>query len=276
MKASKDITALLELMARLRDPASGCPWDVEQTFATIAPYTLEEAYEVADAIERDDMADLVDELGDLLLQVVFHARIAEEAGHFDFGDVVEAIMTKMIRRHPHVFGDEKARGKQLAKGMWEKIKAAEKAEKAAKRAALGKTSDTPPSLLDDVPRVLPALTRGLKLQKKAATVGFDWSEAAPIFDKLDEETAELREALANGRQHDIVEEYGDLLFVMVNLARHLDIEPEAALNEANGKFARRFRYIEAALAIQNVSLQDATLDQMEALWIEAKGKEKRA
>lgn len=267
---------MLELMARLRDPASGCPWDVEQTFATIAPYTLEEAYEVADAIERDDMADLVDELGDLLLQVVFHARIAEEAGHFDFGDVVEAIMTKMIRRHPHVFGDEKARGKQLAKGMWEKIKAAEKAEKAAKRSALGKTSDTPPSLLDDVPRVLPALTRGLKLQKKAATVGFDWSEAAPIFDKLDEETAELREALANGRQHDIVEEYGDLLFVMVNLARHLDIEPEAALNEANGKFARRFRYIEAALAIQNVSLLDATLDQMEALWIEAKGKEKRA
>ncbi|MGB7432328.1 MAG: nucleoside triphosphate pyrophosphohydrolase [Ahrensia sp.] len=276
MKTSKDITALLELMARLRDPSTGCPWDVEQTFATIAPYTLEEAYEVADAIERDDMADLVDELGDLLLQVVFHARIAEEAGHFDFGDVVEAIMTKMIRRHPHVFGEEEARGKKLAKGMWEKIKATEKAEKAAKRAALGKMTDTPPSLLDDVPRVLPALTRGLKLQKKAATVGFDWGEATPILDKLEEEAAELRAALASGRQDDIAEEYGDLLFVLVNLARHLDIEPEAALNDANCKFARRFRYIEAALAIQNITLNDATLDQMEALWIEAKTKEKQA
>lgn len=275
MEASKDITALLELMARLRNPETGCPWDVEQTFATIAPYTLEEAYEVADAIERDDMTDLVDELGDLLLQVVFHARIAEEAGHFDFGDVVLAIMNKMIRRHPHVFGDETARGKKLAKGMWEKIKAAEKAEKAAKRAAFGHDSDTTPSLLDDVPRVLPALTRGLKLQKKAATVGFDWGEAAPILDKLEEETQELREALADGHKEQIAEEYGDLLFVLVNLARHLDIEPEAALNDANGKFARRFRYIEAALAVQNISLHDATLEQMEALWNEAKQKEKQ-
>lgn len=276
MQASKDITALLDLMARLRDPETGCPWDVEQTFATIAPYTLEEAYEVADAIERNDMADLTDELGDLLLQVVFHARIAEEAGHFNFGDVVYAIMTKMIRRHPHVFGDETVRGKKLAKGMWEKIKAAEKAEKAERRAAHGSADQAMPSLLDDVPRVLPALTRGLKLQKKAATVGFDWGEAAPILDKLEEETAELREALARGDQAHIAEEYGDLLFVLVNLARHLDIEPEAALNDANGKFSRRFRYIEASLAIQEIALQDATLDQMEALWNEAKQKEKQS
>lgn len=267
--------ALLELMARLRDPETGCPWDVEQTFATIAPYTLEEAYEVADAIERDDMADLADELGDLLLQVVFHARIAQEAGHFDFGDVVHAIMKKMIRRHPHVFGDETARGQKMAKGMWEKIKAEEKAEKAVKRLALGVGTDIAPSLLDDVPRVLPALTRGLKLQKKAATVGFDWGEPAPILDKLEEETAELREALAGGRQHEIIEEYGDLLFVLVNLARHLDIEPEAALNDANSKFGRRFRYIEASLGVQNISPKDATLEQMEALWNEAKQKEKQ-
>lgn len=274
MQASKDITALLELMARLRDPNTGCPWDVEQTFATIAPYTLEEAYEVADAIERDDMADLTDELGDLLLQVVFHARIAEEAGHFNFGDVVHAIMTKMIRRHPHVFGDETVRGKKLAKGMWEKIKAAEKAEKAARRAASGPTEETMPSLLDDVPRVLPSLTRGLKLQKKAATVGFDWGEAAPILDKLEEETAELREALARGQQAHIAEEYGDMLFVMVNLARHLDIEPEAALSDANNKFSRRFRYIEATLAVQNIDMNDASLEEMEALWQEAKQREK--
>ncbi|GAB4353156.1 MAG: nucleoside triphosphate pyrophosphohydrolase [Oricola sp.] len=274
MIPSRDISRLLEIMARLRDPETGCPWDVEQTFETIVPYTIEEAYEVADAIERNDMVDLPDELGDLLLQVVFHARMAEEAGHFDFGDVVEAITKKMIRRHPHVFGDESVRGRKLAKGMWKKIKAEEKAEKAARHAeaqkAAGEEEVEHPSLLDDVPRALPALVRAIKLQRKAARVGFDWDTAPPILDKIEEEIGELRRAMEDGGEEKVKEEYGDLLFALVNLGRHLDVEPEAALEAANRKFFTRFRYIEKALAARGRNAADATLDEMEALWQEAK------
>jgi len=274
MTPSRDISRLLEIMAALRDPETGCPWDVEQSFETIVPYTIEEAYEVADAIERNDMVDLPDELGDLLLQVVFHARMAEEAGHFDFGDVVEAITKKMIRRHPHVFGDDTVRGKKLAKGMWEKIKAEEKAEKAAKYAEAQKAAGVEevehPSLLDDVPRALPALIRAIKLQRKAARVGFDWDTAPPILDKIEEEIGELRHAMQNDGEDKVKEEYGDLLFALVNLGRHLDVEPEAALEAANLKFFTRFRYIEKALAARGANAADATLDEMEALWQEAK------
>ncbi|MEM1378478.1 MAG: nucleoside triphosphate pyrophosphohydrolase, partial [Pseudomonadota bacterium] len=211
MEASSDIKRLIEIMARLRDPETGCPWDVEQNFATIAPYTIEEAYEVADAIERDDMVDLVDELGDLLLQVVFHARMAEEQSSFTFEDVVHAITTKMIRRHPHVFGDETVRGKKLAKGTWERIKNEEKREKAALKAANANdgAGRDHPSLLDDVPRALPALMRALKIQKRAATVGFDWDTAPPILAKIREEIDELATEMENGDQVSIEDEYGD-------------------------------------------------------------------
>lgn len=270
MEPSRDISRLIEIMAALRDPETGCPWDVEQTFETIVPYTIEEAYEVADAIERDDMVDLPDELGDLLLQVVFHSRMAEEAGHFDFGDVVEAITRKMIRRHPHVFGDETVRGQKLAKGAWERIKAEEKAEKAAAHAAAGGAEDRHVSLLDDVPRALPALMRALKLQKHAARVGFDWDTAPPILDKIEEEIGELREAMAEASQDKIAEEYGDLLFALVNLGRHLDVDAEAALEAANLKFTTRFRYIEKTLAERGASADAASLDEMEAIWQQAK------
>ncbi|MEL6436727.1 MAG: nucleoside triphosphate pyrophosphohydrolase [Pseudomonadota bacterium] len=273
MEPSRDIARLLEIMRRLRDPQTGCPWDVEQTFATISPYTIEEAYEVADAIERDDMIDLPDELGDLLLQVVFHARMAEEGGYFDFGDVVEAITRKMIRRHPHVFGDETVRGQKLAKGAWERIKGEEKAEKRAARVASGSGVDTEglaPSLLDDIPRALPATSRALKIQKRMATVGFDWDQAAPILDKLEEEIAEVREAMALGEREKVRGEVGDLLFVVVNLARHLDIEPEDALETTNRKAMSRFRYIEQQLAARGKSPKDVGLDEMEALWQAAK------
>lgn len=275
MKPARDIARLIEIMARLRDPDTGCPWDVEQTFATIAPYTIEEAYEVADAIERGDMVDLADELGDLLLQVVFHARMAEEAGRFDFGDVVEAVTAKMIRRHPHVFGGQAVRGRKLAKGMWEAIKAQEKAERAARHAAAGLTADDEaPSLLDDVPRALPALIRAHKLQKRAANVGFDWDTAPPILDKIREETGELAEAMGDGDAQRTAEEYGDLLFALVNLGRHLDLEPEAALEAANAKFARRFKSIEQTLAGRGSSVEAATLDEMDAIWSRIKAAEK--
>ena len=277
MEPARDIDRLLEIMARLRDPDTGCPWDVEQTFATIAPYTIEEAYEVADAIERDDMLDLVDELGDLLLQVVFHARMAEEAGTFDFGAVVEAITRKMIRRHPHVFGDETVRGEKLAKGMWEKIKAAEKAERAEthRAAGLANSDDSARSLLDDVPRALPALMRALKLQKRAANVGFDWDTAPPILAKIREETDELAEVMDEADPDRVREEYGDLLFAMVNLGRHLDVEPEAALTEANAKFVRRFKRIEDELAARGSSPEAADLAEMDAIWNAVKRAEKQ-
>ncbi|TIR24203.1 MAG: nucleoside triphosphate pyrophosphohydrolase [Mesorhizobium sp.] len=271
MKPSKDISRLIEIMAALRAPKTGCPWDIEQNFSTIAPYTIEEAYEVADAIARGDFDDLREELGDLLLQVVYHAQMAEEIGEFAFGDVVEAITTKMIRRHPHVFGDEKARSAGMAKGMWEKIKAEEKAEKRSARIARGlDPEDHGRGFLDSVPVALPALTRALKLQEKAARVGFDWSEAAPILDKIEEEIGELREALATGDAAPIKDEFGDMLFAVVNLGRHLKLDSEAALSGTNEKFRSRFHYVEQALAASGGSLEKATLDEMEALWQQAK------
>lgn len=270
MQPSRNIQTLIDIMIALRDPETGCPWDVEQDFSTIAPYTLEEAYEVIDAIERDDMDDLREELGDLLLQVVFHSRISEEKGGFNFGHVVEAVTTKMIRRHPHVFGDEEARSAGMAKGSWNRIKQIEKDERLARRTALGLETTEKKGFLDDVPTYLPALVSSLKYQQKAARVGFDWAEAAPILDKVAEETQELREAMNNQDKANIAEEYGDLLFAMVNLGRHLELEPEMALRAANEKFKRRFHFIEDALNSDENSLEAASLDEMEALWNKAK------
>jgi len=271
MKPSRDISRLLEIMAALRDPVSGCPWDIEQDFSTIAPYTVEEAYEVADAIARGDMDDLREELGDLLLQVVYHAQMAEEAGEFAFGDVVQAITEKMIRRHPHVFGDAEARSAGMAKGMWEKVKAEEKARKRQARAERGRDpEDHGKGFLDSVPVALPALTRALKLQEKAAQVGFDWAEAGPILDKIEEEIGELREAFAMGDAASVKDEFGDVLFALVNLGRHLKIDSEAALAGTNEKFRSRFHHVERALGAKGRSLDVATLDEMEALWQQAK------
>jgi len=272
MEPSRNIDRLLEIMAALRDPKTGCPWDIEQTSQSIAPYTLEEVYEVLDAIERDDVDDFREELGDLLLQVVFHSRMSEEQGKFGFGDVVEAITHKMIRRHPHVFGDEEARSAGMAKGSWNRIKAEEKAERAERRAKLGLDTVEKNRYLDDIPNTFPALLRALKLQQKAAKVGFDWSEAAPILAKIAEETAELKEAMASHDKAHIQEEYGDLLFAMVNLGRHLEINAETALIAANDKFKRRFDYIEKSLKESGSNLERAKLDDMEAIWIEAKKK----
>jgi len=273
MTPSKDISRLIEIMAALRTPATGCPWDIEQNFSTIAPYTLEEAYEVADAIQRGDMDDLREELGDLLLQVVFHARMAEELGEFAFGDVVEAITRKMIRRHPHVFGDEAARGAGVAKGMWDRIKAEEKAERRAVRLSRGlEPDDDGEGFLDGIPLNHTALTRALKLQQKAAKVGFDWGAAGPVLDKIEEEIDELREAIASGKAADMTDEYGDVLFAMVNLGRHLEIEPETALRGTNEKFRSRFHAVEKALTERGSNLDEATLDEMEELWQAAKGK----
>jgi ATP diphosphatase len=315
----RTIEALIEVMAALRTPVTGCPWDLEQSFATIAPYTIEEAYEVADAIARGDMADLKEELGDLLLQVVYHARLAQEEGAFCFADVVEGITRKMLRRHPHVFGDEQARTAGMAKGAWERIKAEEKAQKAADRARRGIAPRTRPGLLDDVPVGMAALTRAIKLQDKAAKVGFDWPSLAPVLGKLKEEIAELEEALrtcaaphpqgshtgagssaASGVSHSgpdattahgyddrlsgdgpaptaaIEEEFGDLLFVMANVARHLKLDPEAALRGANEKFRRRFAYIEAELAKRGRTPTQSTLEEMDAIWNEVRARDKRA
>lgn len=260
------IEALLRIMARLRDPDGGCPWDLEQNFSTIAPYTIEEAFEVADAIERGDMADLREELGDLLLQVVFHAQMASEAGIFGFPDVVRAICEKMIRRHPHVFGDEEARSAGMVKGRWDEIKAEE-------RAAKGNATQI--SILDDVPLALPALARAVKLQARAARVGFDWPSTAEVIDKLNEEMLELSEELAKGGEHDRIEdELGDLLFVYANLARHLKVDPEAALRRANAKFRRRFSRIEEKLAARGSTPEQSTLEEMDVLWNEAKREER--
>ncbi len=271
MQPSRDISRLIEIMAALRAPETGCPWDIEQDFSSIAPYTIEEAYEVADAIARGDLDDLRDELGDLLLQVVYHARMAEEAGSFSFNDVVEAITTKMIRRHPHVFGDENARSAGMAKGMWEKIKAEEKAAKRQARVARGSDpEDHGKGYLDGVAVALPALTRALKLQEKAARVGFDWSEAAPILDKIEEEIGELREAMAKADAASVKDEFGDVLFALVNFGRHLKLDAEAALAGTNEKFRSRFHHVERALDASGGNLEKATLDQMEALWQQAK------
>jgi ATP diphosphatase len=271
MQPSDKISRLIEIMAALRDPKTGCPWDVEQNFATIAPYTIEEAYEVADAISRKDLVDLKEELGDLLLQVVYHARMAEEVDEFRFEDVVRGITEKMIRRHPHVFGDEHARSAGSAKGMWEKIKAEEKAVKRAERLARGlDPQEHGRGFLDGIPVNLPALTRALKLQEKAARVGFDWSEAAPILDKIEEEVGELRAAMANNDQAEIKDEFGDLVFALVNLGRHLKLDSEAALSGTNDKFRSRFHYVEDALIKAGRTLDEASLDEMEAFWQQAK------
>jgi MazG family protein len=265
---------LLAVMARLRDPVSGCPWDVKQSFATIAPYTIEEAYEVADAIAREDLVGLKDELGDLLLQVVYHAEMASELERFAFADVADAITRKMIRRHPHVFADPSLRQAFVANDLWRRIKAEEKA---------GRGEASASSTLGDVPLALPALTRAVKLQTRAAEVGFDWPSLAPVIAKAEEEIAELKIALDEARQvmddrpaKRVVEEFGDLLFVMANLARHLGVDPEAALRDANAKFVRRFESIEAALAKDGRKPEDATLEEMDHLWDEAKAVETKS
>ncbi len=277
MNPSCDIERLIEIMAALRTPGTGCPWDLEQDFASIAPYTIEEAYEVADAIARGDLVDLKDELGDLLLQVVFHARMAQEQGSFAFPDVVEAITTKLIRRHPHVFGDARDLSPAEVKALWGQIKAQEKADKARARAEAGLPE--PPEargVLAGVPTTLPSLTRAWKLQAKASTVGFDWNDARLVLDKIREETAEIDEALASGDKAAIKEEIGDLLFVIANLARHVDADPEACLTAANAKFERRFAGIEAALEQDGRKPADASLDEMEALWQRVKRAERIA
>jgi MazG family protein len=259
---------LLAIMARLRDPVDGCPWDQQQTYATIAPYTVEEAYEVADAIERNDLSDLKDELGDLLLQVVFHARIAEEQGVFAFDDVARAINDKMIRRHPHVFADETYASSAHQKAGWDDLKAAERATKQGAAAGRGA------SLLDDVPLGLPALTRAVKLSKRAARVGFVWPDISQVVDKLDEEIAELKVEIAAGNLDKARQEMGDVLFVVANLARTLDVDPEDALRFTNAKFVRRFQYIEARLAERGKRPDQSDLAEMDALWDEAKAAEK--
>jgi len=260
MTPSRDINRLIEIMAMLRTPGSGCPWDLEQNFATIAPYTLEEAYEVADAIARGNLADLREELGDLLLQVAFHARMAEEQGAFDFGDVVEGITEKLLRRHPHVFGDQKGLDARAVEGLWQRIK---REEKAATSASVG-------GALAGVPVNLPALTRALKLQQKAGKVGFDWNDPLAVLAKIREEADEIEADIAAGRREAAGAEVGDLLFAVVNLARHLDADPEAVLRSANQKFERRFAAIEAALAARGKTPEQSTLAEMDALWDAAK------
>jgi ATP diphosphatase len=258
------IERLLEIMRRLRDPETGCPWDIEQDFASIAPYTIEEAYEVADAIERQDWAELEGELGDLLLQTAYHTAMGEEAGHFSFQSVVRAISDKMVARHPHVFGTE-SRDKSAAQQTadWEKMKAAERAGKAQK------------GTLDGVAIGLPALLRALKLQKRAARVGFDWPSTDEVIDKIVEEARELVEARDRLTQAEVEEEFGDLLFVMANLGRHLGLDPEAALRAANAKFTRRFEAVEAKLARLGKSPKDSDLSEMDELWNQVKSEGRR-
>ncbi|MFG1398547.1 nucleoside triphosphate pyrophosphohydrolase [Roseixanthobacter pseudopolyaromaticivorans] len=274
MQPSRDLARLVEIMAALRTPGTGCPWDLEQDFSTIAPYTIEEAYEVADAIARNDMADLPDELGDLLFQVVFHSRLGQERGLFDLGDVVEAITSKLIRRHPHVFGNVRDLTPQAVKGLWAEIKAQEKAERAQRRAAAGLPAEDGGRTLDGVPVGLPALTRALKLQEKAGRVGFDWNDALQVLAKIREETDEVSEALEAGGPEAIKDEIGDLLFAVVNLARHAGVDPEAALRGTNEKFSRRFAFVEDRLAETGRAPKQASLDEMEAFWVAAKGVER--
>jgi ATP diphosphatase len=260
--AAAALLRLLGVMATLRDPERGCPWDRGQSFASIAPYTIEEAYEVADAIERGDFPALADELGDLLLQVVYHARLAEEEGRFDFAEVARQSGDKMIRRHPHVFGEEAARSAGMHAHAWEEQKRAERARRAESGTLAG------------IPRGLPALTRAEKLSRRAARVGFDWPDAAAVLEKLDEEAAELRAELVRADPARLADELGDLLFVLANLSRKLGLDAEACLRQANRKFARRFAAVEAALAAEGRTPQEASLAEMEALWQQAKQKER--
>jgi MazG family protein len=273
--AAAQLGRLIDIMAALRTPDTGCPWDLEQTFATIAPYTIEEAYEVADAIDRGHMSDLKEELGDLLLQVVYHARMAEEQNAFAFADVAAGVADKMVRRHPHVFGTPEQRAAGAPKGFWEKAKDAERRMRAAEPAT-DAASPAPERLLDMVPVGLPALTRAVKLQGKAAKAGFDWPSLAPVFAKMKEELAELEDVVAKGDRAAVEEEYGDLLFVLANVARHLHIDPEAGLRAANQKFVRRFRYIEDQLWARGSSPAQSHLAEMDALWDEAKARERSA
>jgi ATP diphosphatase len=274
MQPSREIHRLIEIMAALRDPRDGCPWDVEQSFASIAPYTIEEAYEVADAIERGDVEDLREELGDLLLQVVFHARMAEEAGLFDFGGVVEAITAKLIRRHPHVFGEARDLDPEAVKALWGRIKAEEKRQRTEARRRAGAAEEPVNSTLGGVPRSMPALTRALKLQEKAAKVGFDWDDVRGVLAKLREEIAETEAEIRAGAKEKLAAEIGDLIFAAVNLARFVEVDPESALRAANGKFERRFFHIERRLAENGRQPEAAGLAEMEALWQEAKGLER--
>jgi nucleoside triphosphate diphosphatase len=276
MQPSRDIRRLIDIMAALRDPVHGCPWDVEQTFASIVPFTIEEAYEVADAIERGGTEDLREELGDLLLQVVFHARMAEEAGLFDFGGVVEAITAKLVRRHPHVFGDAKALSPDQVKALWGRIKADERRAKRASEAKAGRRAEAKSGALDGVALALPALSRALKLQEKAGKVGFDWNDVRAVLEKIREEIVEVEAEIADGSAQALSGEVGDLLFAAVNLARHLKVDPEAALRSANAKFERRFAHIENRLAEGGQTPESASLDEMERLWVEAKAEERSA
>jgi len=269
-----DIARLIEIMAALRTPGTGCPWDLAQDFASIAPYTIEEAYEVADAIARDDLADLREELGDLLLQVVFHARMAQEQGAFDFDDVVRALVDKLVRRHPHVFGDAQGLSAKAVEGLWERIKTQEREQK--QRAQNDGPEAGGQSALAGVAVALPALTRAFKLQVKAGKVGFDWNDPRAVLAKIREEADEIEAELAGGASAAARAEIGDLLFAVVNLARHLDAEPEAALRAANLKFERRFGAIEQALAARGKSPREATLAEMEDLWTQAKAAEQAA
>ena len=267
MQPGRDLSRLIEIMAALRNPSGGCPWDLEQDFLTIRNYTIEEAYEVADAIEREDFDQLRDELGDLLLQPVYHAQMAHERGLFDIGDVVEAITTKLIRRHPHVFGEEAANSASGAKAHWEEIKAAERAGKAAKRSEAS-------SLLDDVPHALPALARSEKLSKRAATVGFDWPDWQTTLAKVHEELDETAGAATGDDTAKIHEEVGDLLFAVANLARKLGVDAEAALRDANVKFTRRFHHVESRAAEDGIPLADAGLERLDGYWNEIRARER--
>lgn len=266
MEPSRELSRLIEIMARLRDPDGGCPWDIEQTFATIRNYTIEEAYEVADAIEREDFDDLRDELGDLLLQPVYHAQMAAERKLFDIGDVVFAITEKLIRRHPHVFGEEAAANAGGAKAKWEDIKADERAKKAERSGNA--------SLLDDVPGALPALARAEKLARRAARVGFDWPDVPAVVAKVHEELGEAEDAISSGDHEAVHEEVGDLLMAVANLARKAGVDPEAALRDANVKFARRFRHVERRAAEDGVPLDEAGLERLDGYWNEIRAAEK--
>lgn len=271
MNPSRDVSRLVEIMSALRTPVTGCPWDLEQTFRSITPYTIEEVYEVVDAIERNDMENLREELGDLLLQVIYHAQMAQEEEAFDFGDVVETVTTKMIRRHPHVFGDEEARNAGMAKGAWERIKALEKQERAQRRQDMGLEPATEnSSLLDDVPAATEAMLEGLKLQQKASKVGFDWNNPHSVLAKIREELEEVESEILDGSPVSLEDEIGDVLFAAINLARHLDIDPGNALRRCNRKFRTRFAHIEQTVGDHNETLQSADLDLMEKLWVEAK------
>ena len=275
MKPARDATRLVEIMTALRTPGTGCPWDLEQNFRSITPYTIEEVYEVVDAIERNDMENLREELGDLLLQVVYHAQMADEAGSFDFADVVETVTTKMIRRHPHVFGDEEARNAGMAKGAWERIKTIEKQERAQRRKDMGlEPIPEKNSLLDNVPAATEPMLEALKLQQTASKVGFDWNNPASVMSKIREELVEVESEIGQAKggelKSELEGEIGDVLFAVINLARHLDIDPGNALRSCNRKFRTRFAFIEQNIDSHGETMQSADLELMEELWVEAK------